>query len=130
MQNLIKHFSYLIDDVTTLDKDAFKKLCFNNTSELLNTYLKFLFDCDYLMWIYKVKDKYNFRMISERVCDFKFEQSKFSFTQTLESWNESNTVKYNGITIGEFQVHKKRNSLKFRFDMKRLLDLLDERNSR
>ena len=33
-------------------------------------------------------------------------------------------VKYDGITIGEFQVHKNRNCFKFRFNMQNLLNLL------
>ena len=54
----------------------------------------------------------------------KFKKDKFTFTKNLENWNESNTVKYYGITIGEFQVHNNRNCLKFRFDMKNLIELL------
>ena len=42
-----------------------------------------------------------------------WEKEKFTFTrQTIEKWNESNTVKYDGISIGEFQVHNNRNCFK------------------
>lgn len=52
-------------------------------------------------------------------------KNAFSFTRlTLEEWNESNTVKYGGITIGEFQVHQNRNCFKFRFNMQNLLEIL------
>ena len=49
-----------------------------------------------------------------------FKKENFSFTKTLENWNESNTIKYSvsnnekPISIGEFQVHKNRNCFKFR----------------
>ena len=50
---------------------------------------------------------------------------KFTFTkQTVDEWNESNTVKYNGMSVGEFQVHKNRNCYKFRFNMPNLLRLI------
>jgi hypothetical protein len=43
-------------------------------------------------------------------------KSQLTFTQDLESWNESCTVKFDEISIGEFQVHKNRNGFKFRFN--------------
>ncbi len=119
------HFGYLIDNLDSFDANDFKRIAIFDTAELMTKYLDFLFDCDYLLWIYKNKDKYEFRVLSEHN-DFSFKQSKFTFTQTLDKWKESNTVKYNEITIGEFQVHKNRNSLKFRFDMPNLIKLLEE----
>lgn len=51
----------------------------------------------------------------------KWQKSLFSFTkEKLEEWNESNTVKYKGISIGEFQVHKARDCYKFRFNLENL----------
>ena len=55
---------------------------------------------------------------------FVWDSSLFSFTKTLDTWNESCTVKYNGISIAEFQIHKKRNSAKFRFRMKALIGII------
>lgn len=61
----------------------------------------------------------------DSITKFEWDREKFSYTKpTLEEWNESNTVKYDGITIGEFQVHKNRNCFKFRFNMQNLLNLL------
>ena len=89
----------------------------------MNNYLKYLFDCDYLLWIYIEKKEYMYKILSYDAT-YKFKKDKFTFTKNLENWNESNTVKYYGITIGEFQVHNNRNCLKFRFDMKNLIELL------
>ncbi len=117
------HFSYLIENVENFTSEKFKELVIERPEVLLNEYLKYLLDCDYLLWIYKRKDSYNYKILS-REMNFNFIKDNISFTRNLENWNESNTVKYNGVTIGEFQVHKKRNSLKFRFEMKNLVDLL------
>ena len=38
----------------------------------------------------------------------------------FETWNESTTVKYNNVSIGEFQIHKKRDAVKFRFILENL----------
>jgi hypothetical protein len=51
-----------------------------------------------------------------------WDMKKISFTQTLASWNESCTVKYDGISIGEFQVHNNRNCFKFRFNFSGLIE--------
>ena len=57
--------------------------------------------------------------------DFKWEKETFRFTRpTVEQWNESNTVKYDGHTVGEFQVHSHRSSFKFRFHLANLLALI------
>ncbi|MDD4733397.1 MAG: hypothetical protein PHU05_00880 [Bacilli bacterium] len=120
-----KHFAYLITDLDSFNKDRFKELVFESIDELMNQYLKFLFDCDYLLWIYKNKEKYRYKILSSDLT-FVFKKEYFTFTRDLNGWNESNTVKYFGKTIGEFQVHKKRNSLKFRFDMNNLIELLEE----
>ena len=120
-----EHFAYLIADLEHFNKDSFKELVFNSIDDLMNKYLKYLFDCDYLLWIYLNRDCFKYKILSSDL-HFEFEKDKFTFTRNLEDWNESNTVKYDGITIGEFQVHKNRNSLKFRFDMKNLIKLLEE----
>ena len=86
----------------------------------------YLFDCDYLLWIYQNRAEYKYKILSNEIT-FKFDKSKFTFTRNIDNWNESNTVKYCGIPIGEFQVHKNRNCLKFRFIMKNLIEILEKK---
>lgn len=119
------YFSHLIENPDTFSREDFKKIVLEHTAELMKTYLKFLLDCDYLLWIYKKKQNYEYKIL-EGGQSYNFEQKNFTFTKDLSTWNESNTVKYYGVTIGEFQVHKNRGSLKFRFHMKNLLDLLEK----
>ena len=60
--------------------------------------------------------------------DLRFQPSKFTFTKpTVAEWNESTTVKYNSISIGEFQIHNNRDCVKFRFHFKNLLHIADTR---
>lgn len=125
IKTFIRHFGNLIDNIDDFNQQDFKELCFSDTAELLNVYMDFLLDCDFLLWIYKDKSAFDFKVICKTNSKFTFNQKDFSFTRDLDNWNESNTVKYKGKKIGEFQVHSKRNSLKFRFDMKNLIDLLN-----
>lgn len=57
--------------------------------------------------------------------DLHLDDTKISFThiEKNKKWNESTTVKYNGLAIGEFQIHKKRNCIKFRFNIINLIKL-------
>ncbi|WP_288221545.1 hypothetical protein [uncultured Clostridium sp.] len=114
--------------INEVDNNSFKKIVLEKIDIMMPVYLKYLLDSDYLLWIYKENDTFKHKIINSKLYkDFKWEFNKFSFTkQTVNDWNESNTLKYKGITIGEFQVHQKRNSYKFRFDMKNLLKILDE----
>ncbi len=111
------------EDVT---RELFKIMVLNNIEKLMPIYVAHLFDSDWLLWIYETKDGYKYQSISkDDIKEFIWEKEKFTFTKsTLEEWNESNTVKYDGISIGEFQVHQNRNCFKFRFNMKNLLSIL------
>lgn len=82
---------------------------------MMPIYTKFLFDSDYMLWIRKNKNKYDYQIFPQELLHkFKWEKVLFSFTKpTIQDWNDSNTLKYNGISIGEFQVHRNRNSYKF-----------------
>lgn len=121
------YFSEFFEKGTTeVTREAFKKMVFENIEKIMPIYVEHLFDSDWLLWIYETKDGYAHQAISRnQIKEFIWEKKKFTFTkETVEEWNESNTVKYNGISIGEFQVHQNRNCFKFRFNMQNLLDLL------
>ena len=49
---------------------------------------------------------------------------EITFTRTLEEWNESNTIKVNGVSIGEFQIHNHRKCAKFRWNFKTVLNIM------
>ena len=50
---------------------------------------------------------------------------EITFTQTLASWNESSTLKINGKSVAEFQVHNNRNCIKCRFSMNGMFCIID-----
>lgn len=101
----------------------FKKVSIERIDEVMAIYWNNLFHCDYLLHLFNIVDSNGF--ISNRIqyivyplLDSRsFDKSKFTFTQNAQSWNESCTVKYYGVTIGEFQVHNYRDCFKFRFNM-------------
>lgn len=127
----LEYFGHLVENEFSIENKfsnlEFKKVVLNKIDEMIPIYIKHLFDCDYLLWISydKKLDKYVYSLISD-INDIIWEKEKFSFTRdTLETWNESTTVKYDGLSIGEFQVHNNRNSYKFRFNLVNLLSILE-----
>lgn len=117
---------YLKQGITEVTRNDFKEMVLAKIEQIMPIYVEHLFDSDWLLWIYEVKGEFDYLAISkDDVKVFKWEKEKFTFTkQTLADWNESNTVKYEGVTIGEFQVHQNRNCYKFRFNMPNLLKLI------
>lgn len=104
----------------------FKKISINNVTSVINMYWKNMFDCDYYLHLFNLDNNSNplenyVLLGKEQPPEWK--ESQFTFTQSLNSWNESNTLKYCGISIGEFQVHRHRNCFKFRFNMKGIMEL-------
>lgn len=132
-------YLYFKDLITEnkIDENIFKKMVFENIDIMIPRYLKHLFDSDYLLRIYedkeaviKEKSPFKFEIIEKNFgINFNWIKSKFSFSkETIEEWNESNTVYYNGISLGEFQVHNNRNCFKFRFNFNNLLKIIRSQN--
>lgn len=105
---------------------AFKQISIEHTADVVNMYWRNLFECDYYIHFYNLNtyanplDNYLFLKKEQPPI---WDGSKFTFTQSLSSWNESNTLKYCGISIGEFQVHRNRNCFKFRFNVDGIVKL-------
>ena len=113
-----------------IDKDNFKSMVFEHINELIPIYISHLFDSDYLLRIYS---KTNNHKLAYEVLEkgfgtsLKWDLSNFSFSKdSIEKWNESNTVYYNRISLGEFQIHKNRNCFKFRFNFENLLKTIEK----
>lgn len=109
----------------------FKEITLNRIGEIINVYWEHLFSCDYLLYVYNVIKKNKllnepcFMVFNKSYVPPLWDPSKFSFTRNIDSWNESNTLKYCNYSIGEFQAHKNRNCLKFRFNLDGIIKLLD-----
>ena len=116
---LVAHHSFESD----IDR---KKYIVENPINLVNLYFDNLFCCDYLLWLYKDKKEFKIKLFTKnQFTSSILDKSKISFTRGLDKWKESKTIKYNKISFGEFQIHKKRDNIKFRFIMNKLLKLVD-----
>ena len=116
-----KKFDKVFKTEAVDDQDR-KEFIFRNISKMLEMYLENTFCCDYMLWFYKEKNKFLHKILRKRdISRFIFDPNLITWTRTPEKWNESSTVKYKGISIGEFQIHNNRNCIKFRFNMKNLL---------
>jgi hypothetical protein len=99
-----------------------KEFIIKNIHTIIKIYFDNLFCCDYLLYISPSK---SFILNKKDVKYIKFLNENFTFTRYLNSWNESTTLKYNKISIGEFQFHKNRDCIKFRFHFNNLLKLIE-----
>ncbi len=123
-----------VDEQTYLkDPDRyFKETSINKTSQVIDRYWKKMFDCDYLILFYNVipaikgQGQIGYRVFGRSANPPRWKANLFSFTQkTPAEWNESNTLKYNGVTLGNFQDHKNRDCFKFRFNMDGIIKLIE-----
>ncbi len=117
--------------VPPIDEQKFKEVVINNPDFLFFEYIDKLFDCDELLWIYGENaglNSFKHKVVSSNQIEENIElfrcKQDYSFTRSLMDWNESNTMKFKNISIGEFQVHTLRNSLKFRFNFYNLIEIL------
>lgn len=111
---------------------VFKHFSMDNICMMLDVYWQYMFHCDHYLHFYNILDRFGYltnnpkwialRNLPEHV---HWDPNLISFTQTVNTWSECNTLKYDRISIGEFQVHRKRNCLKFRFNIAGILRLID-----
>ena len=130
-----EHFSDLIHQAIPIDHRErcylFKSFSIENIDLVMQKYWNNLFDSDYLIYFYNILDrngKLNIRpeyIVLSSLDSPEWNKNEFSFTQGIESWNESSTVKYKNLTIGEFQVHNNRDCFKFRFNMQSIIKLMN-----
>ena len=126
---LNEHFKKILDlnNITGLNRDNFKNIVFNSIDKLIPIYLNHLMSCDYLLWIYQKDNKFYFKIFQKSyLSNVVWKIEKFSFTRNINTWNESCTVKYKNISLGEFQLHNNRSpNKKFRFNLRNLTKILN-----
>jgi hypothetical protein len=129
-----------------LENDSIKEFILKHPKKLFKLYYKNLFCCDNLIHIKTNKKTVIDITFVEKIKLPKLSNDDFIFSKNINNWNESNTLKvkidkfledYKNndiykkyitktennsglISIGEFQIHKNRNCIKFRFDIKKL----------
>lgn len=120
------YFNHLTPE-NYVDEIIFKKMVLENVDKMLPIYINHMFSSDYLLWVYKKNDSFDYMILDSNYAkDIEWDKTKLSFTRdTLEMWNESTTLKYDGISIGEFQYHKNRDCYKFRFNLENFIKVVE-----
>lgn len=128
---------HLADEKVTTNtaqlRQMFKRVAISKPEVLIANYWENLFECDYLAYFWGYLDRRGTLnetpsgLVLSKYESPPWDPELFTFSQSLASWNESNTVKYRGVAIGEFQVHNNRDCLKFRFNMESVLKILDDK---
>jgi hypothetical protein len=111
-----------------IDDFKFRELVKNKEilSTLLVEYVNYLNECDYLLWsLYISNSSINSTLVEQsHLKNINFKPSLISYSNDFTN-QSSVTIKYgpNNLSLGEFQVHSARNSLKFRFNLNNLLSV-------
>jgi hypothetical protein len=101
--------------------DQIKTFISNNIANLLQVYSAHTFDCP-ILYYNKHSDLLAFIELKEEI-NWAASNINFSHNIRKKLWNESSSISINGVTIGEFQVHKNRDCIKFRWAFENLLAL-------
>ena len=111
-----------IDPTTSLEE--IKIYIINNIANLLQVYSANTFDCP-ILYYNKHTNLMAFIVLKEHI-NWSNYAIKFSHNIKNKLWNESSSISIDGITIGEFQVHNKRDCIKFRWCFEKLLSMFEK----
>lgn len=90
-----------------------------NIKNMLSVYFELTFDCP-IIYYNKKSDLLQLIKLQEKI-DWNNYLIEFSHIKKNKQWGESSTISINNVTIGEFQVHKHRDCIKFRWSFEKLL---------
>jgi len=124
--NHMKSFEEFMDIDFEPTSENVKDFYMKNMKILVKKQFEHMFCCDYTTWIYGNKEgDFNYKIIEKENIEYPFTEDLFTFTQTLETWNECISLKYNNIPIASIQNHKNRDCIKFRFYINKVLGFLN-----
>lgn len=124
-----KTFNHYFGDLfeEEINRDNFKKFVLLKVNEILPILVDFTLVSDQTAWVYLDKNnqlKFDI-ILRDDLPDLTFDRKEFIFTkETVASWNETTTAKYNGKTLIEFQLHSNRSGYKIRLHRENFPDLL------
>jgi len=116
-----KKFCEFFEIEPSYDLEQIKKFIEINVTKLLEIYIINTFDCP-IIYYNKHKNLLLFIKIKETINWINY-IIQFSHIIKNKKWNESTTISINNISIGEFQIHNKRDCIKFRWNFEKLLNL-------
>jgi hypothetical protein len=115
-----------------IDSHKFRQLVLdpNKAVLLLGEYVRYLNECDYLLWsIYSDGPIESTLLRKSDFDDMSFVAGQIHYSNDFME-HDSVSVKYGDFgNLGEFQIHYARNSLKFRFNLKTLLSIAEKSRS-
>lgn len=121
------YFGHLdLDDFDQTDDQEVKQFIHSHIASMLPIYTQWLFYSDYLMSINAVNNNLSVHVIPkvDMNLDFQWVPEAITSTKNVQTWEESNTYRYNGIKLVEIQVHNERSSIKARFDLDNLIEII------
>lgn len=123
--NTFNHFFGHLN-TTEINRTNFKEFCLKNISEILPIVVDYALVSDNNCWFYRKDDTFSYEIIKRAdLPDLTFDKNNFTFSKsTVTEWNESNTVKYKGITVMELQLHTNRSGYKIRLHRDNFPELL------
>ena len=98
-------------------KETIKAEILADPIRFLRSYWHHTFHCPVLFYDCVESRVYWIQPFSEP----EWNQEDVSFSKTLTEWRESNTLRVNDLTLGEFQIHTHRSCIKFRWNFKQIL---------
>jgi hypothetical protein len=126
LDTFLSHFGHLIEPGEDIN-NSIKECVFKNIGTMINVYIHYLFLSDYILHVTVAESVKAIIIKKTDFNSFFFNNENFSFTRKNPvDWNESNTLKYNDLRMGEFQLHKNRSGLKFRFHFENLIKIISQ----
>lgn len=119
-----KFCEFCILPLSSTDENI-KQYIISNIKTLIMHYYNNTFNCDIIYY----NTKKNILQVIKKETDILFNEHLFTFSHIdkKKEWKESSTLKIilnnKKISIGEFQIHIKRNSIKFRWCFVNILNL-------
>ena len=119
-----KKFCEFFEIDPSFSLEQIKLYIINNIANLLQVYSANTFDCP-ILYYNKHTNLMAFIVLKEHI-NWSNYAIKFSHNIKNKLWNESSSISIDGITIGEFQVHNKRDCIKFRWCFEKLLSMFEK----
>jgi hypothetical protein len=114
-----KKFCEFFNIDLSVSLEEIKEYIVSNLANMLNIYFDLTFDCP-IIYFNKKSNVLQLIKLTEKI-DWNNYLIEFSHIKKNKQWNESSTISINNTTIGEFQLHKHRDCIKFRWCFEKLL---------
>lgn len=92
------------------------------TAMMLRIYFADLFNANYTLYVREAKTGFTGYLLDQRAA-YRFTQTKVTFSNTTADFR-SLSIRYDGVSIGEFQLHERRGGVKFRFNIQNLMRMI------